>query len=172
MVGCPHGAKNTLVKNYLWFAERARREGDAGAHGGRHPAARRGRRLGRLRGHDRALGRVAAPRPPRADRARGVVVAAGALGHQPAARSVPAQRLAAEHLATASASSCARTREAILAVTLPEGAPRRDARVAITGSIYPDPDTHIETVVYGDAGDAMRLLFTLLVGDGTRSRGR
>ena len=23
MVGCPHGAKNTLVKNYLWFAERA-----------------------------------------------------------------------------------------------------------------------------------------------------
>ncbi|MGZ8649503.1 MAG: cholesterol oxidase, partial [Solirubrobacteraceae bacterium] len=23
MVGCPHGAKNTLVKNYLWLAERA-----------------------------------------------------------------------------------------------------------------------------------------------------
>src|SRR5439155_19909449 len=23
MVGCPHNAKNTLVKNYLWFAERA-----------------------------------------------------------------------------------------------------------------------------------------------------
>jgi cholesterol oxidase len=23
MVGCPYGAKNTLVKNYLWFAERA-----------------------------------------------------------------------------------------------------------------------------------------------------
>src|SRR6201999_1116406 len=22
MVGCPHGAKNTLVKNYLWLAER------------------------------------------------------------------------------------------------------------------------------------------------------
>ena len=22
MVGCRHGAKNTLVKNYLWFAER------------------------------------------------------------------------------------------------------------------------------------------------------
>ena len=21
MVGCPHGAKNTLVKNYLWLAE-------------------------------------------------------------------------------------------------------------------------------------------------------
>ncbi len=23
MVGCPHNAKNTLVKNYLWLAERA-----------------------------------------------------------------------------------------------------------------------------------------------------
>ena len=23
MIGCPHGAKNTLVKNYLWLAERA-----------------------------------------------------------------------------------------------------------------------------------------------------
>ena len=23
MVGCPHGAKNTLVKNYLYLAERA-----------------------------------------------------------------------------------------------------------------------------------------------------
>ena len=43
--------------------------------------------------------------------------------------------------------------EAILAVTLPEGAPDVIRRVAITGSIYPDPHTHIETVVYGDAGD-------------------
>ena len=41
-------------------------------------------------------------------------------------------------------------------------------RVAITGSIYPDPDTHIETVVYGDAGDGLSFLFTLLTGDGTR----
>ena len=41
-------------------------------------------------------------------------------------------------------------------------------RVAITSSIYPDPNTHIETVTYGDDGDSMRLLYTLLVGDGTR----
>ena len=27
MVGCPHGAKNTLVKNYLWLAEQPRRRG-------------------------------------------------------------------------------------------------------------------------------------------------
>jgi cholesterol oxidase len=58
--------------------------------------------------------------------------------------------------------------EAILAVTLPKGAPDIQKRVAITGSIYPDPDTHIETVVYGDAADSMSSLYTVLVGDGTR----
>jgi cholesterol oxidase len=41
-------------------------------------------------------------------------------------------------------------------------------RVAISGSIYPDPDTHIETVSYGEAGDSISFLYTLLVGDGTR----
>ena len=30
------------------------------------------------------------------------------------------------------------------------------------------PDTHIETATYGDAGDSMSLLYTLMVGDGTR----
>jgi len=57
--------------------------------------------------------------------------------------------------------------EAILAVTLPEGAPDIQRRVAITGSIYPDPATHIETVVYGDAADSISALFTLLTGAGT-----
>jgi cholesterol oxidase len=59
--------------------------------------------------------------------------------------------------------------EAILAVTLPEGAAGDlTRRVAITSSIYPDPVTHIETVSYGHAGDAISLLYTALVGDGTR----
>ena len=43
MVGCPHGAKNTLVKNYLWLAERRGVDGDARPHGRRHPTARRAR---------------------------------------------------------------------------------------------------------------------------------
>ena len=52
---------------------------------------------------------------------------------------------------------------------MPDGLSRRpDRRVAITSSIYPDPHTHIETVTYGEAGDSMSLLNTLLVGDGTR----
>ena len=57
----------------------------------------------------------------------------------------------------------------ILAVTVPEDYPDDlTKRVAITSSIYPDADTHIETVTYGKAGDSMSLLYTLMVGDGTR----
>ena len=40
--------------------------------------------------------------------------------------------------------------------------------VAITSSIYPDPDTHIEVVTYGQAGDAMSGTFTAMVGAGTK----
>ena len=59
--------------------------------------------------------------------------------------------------------------ESILMVTVPEDYPDDlIKRVAITSSIYPDPNTHIETVTYGDDGDSMHRLYTLLVGDGTR----
>jgi len=54
-------------------------------------------------------------------------------------------------------------------VTLPKDTklePWRD--VAISASIHPRADTHIEFVTYGPKGDFMSSLFTLLVGDGTR----
>ena len=61
MVGCRYNAKNTLVKNYLWFAEKLGVEILARAHGHRRPPARGGPgRLRRLRGDQRALRRVAA----------------------------------------------------------------------------------------------------------------
>jgi cholesterol oxidase len=120
MVGCPHGAKNTLVKNYLWFAERD-----------------------------------------------GVtVMAAGALGTN---RLLAACKLngSLPELSPRLGELVRTNSEAILAVTLPEASPEVIHRVAITGSIYPDPNTHIETVVYGDAGDGVSGLFTLLTGAGT-----
>lgn len=43
--------------------------------------------------------------------------------------------------------------------------------IAITSSIYPDPDTHIEPVTYGRGADSQSLLFMLLTergGKGTR----
>jgi hypothetical protein len=44
--------------------------------------------------------------------------------------------------------------ESILTVTVPEDYPDElIKRVAISSSIYPDPNTHIETVTYGYDGD-------------------
>ncbi len=165
MVGCPHGAKNTLVKNYLWFAERAgvdvmpeRTVVDIkplGALDGSDGYAVTTERSGAWVRRDR-----------RTQTARGVVVAAGALGTN---RLLAACRLngSLPRISHRLGELVRTNSEAILAVTLPADAPEITHRVAITGSIYPNPDTHIETVVYGDAGDGVSGLFTLLTGDGT-----
>ncbi len=59
--------------------------------------------------------------------------------------------------------------ESILAVTVPpEHAKGLGNRVAITSSIYPDADTHIETCVFAEAGGANKALMALLTPDGTR----
>ncbi len=167
MVGCMHGAKNTLVKNYLWFAERlgarvmpertvvdVRPLGASdGSEGYEVESVRSGAWLRRER---------------RVQRARGVVVAAGPLGTN---RLLQKCRLEGSLPALSSRlGELVRTNsESILTVTVPEDYPENlIERVAITSSIYPDPNTHIETVTYGDDGDSMRLLYTLLTGDGTR----
>ncbi len=167
MIGCRHGAKNTLVKNYLYLAEKRGTEvmpertvidirpiGPAdGSEGYEVESVRSGAWLNKER---------------RVQRARGVIVSAGALGTNKLLQrcrlkgSLPriSDRLG-ELVRTNS--------ESILTVTVPEDY-HEDLikRVAITSSIYPDPDTHIETVTYGDGGDSMRILYTLMVGDGTR----
>ncbi len=53
-------------------------------------------------------------------------------------------------------------------MTAPDDAHDFSRSVAITSSIYPDPDTHIEVVTYGRAGDAISRLFTTMTGPGTR----
>ena len=68
------GAKNTLVKNYLWFAERNGTEILAGADGGRHPrrcraAATRSSPSARARGCARTAARTR-PRASSSPRAR------------------------------------------------------------------------------------------------------
>lgn len=54
-----------------------------------------------------------------------------------------------------------------MAVTAPESLDFSDS-VAITSSIYPDPETHVEVVTYGKGADSMSTLFTLMTGEGTR----
>ncbi len=166
MIGCPHGAKNTLVKNYLWLAERA------GADVLPERLATSVRPLGAADGSEGYEVTTEHPgawvrRRRRTFTARGVVFAAGPLGTN---KLLAACRLhgSLPRLSDRVGELVRTNSEAILAVTLPPDAPDIQRRVAITGSIYPDPDTHMETVVYGDAADSMSALFTVLVGDGTR----
>ena len=58
--------------------------------------------------------------------------------------------------------------ESIQAVTAPDDSRDFSRSVAITSSIYPDPDTHIEVVTYGREADLMSTLFTALTGGGTQ----
>jgi cholesterol oxidase len=167
MVGCPHGAKNTLVKNYLYFAERlgarvmpertvvdVRPRGAAdGSDGYEVESVRSGAWLRKDR---------------RVDLARGVVVAAGPLGTNKLLQRCRL-RGSLPRISPRLGELVRTNSESILSVTVPASYPDNlIRRVAISSSIYPDADTHIETVTYGDAGDSMHRLYTLLVGDGTR----
>jgi len=167
MVGCPHGAKNTLVKNYLWLAEQRGVEVQAertvtdirplGAADGSDGYAVTSERSGMLRGRRR-----------RTLKARGVIVAAGALGTN---KLLQRCRLGSSlpKISPRLGELVRTNSESLLSVRVPADYPEDlSRRVAITSSIYPDPHTHIETVTYGKAGDSMSTLNTLLVGDGTR----
>jgi cholesterol oxidase len=167
MVGCPHGAKNTLVKNYLWLAERrgvkiepermVTEVRPLGAADGSEGYAITSERSGFLPG-----------RGKRTIRARGVIFAAGPLGTN---KLMQRCRLggALPKISNRLGELVRTNSEMILAVTVPDDYPEDlTRRVAITSSIYPDAHTHIETVTYGHAGDSMNTLYTLLVGDGTK----
>lgn len=166
MVGCRHNAKNTLVKNYLHFAER------------RGVEILPERTVVDIRPRDAADGSdgytVTHERSGawvRRDRqrlsARGVVVAAGPLGTNKLLfscklrGSLPRVSDRLGHLVRTNS-------ESILAVTAPDDARDFTRAVAITSSIYPDPDTHIEPVTYGRGADSQSLLFSLMTEAGTR----
>ncbi len=168
MVGCPHGAKNTLVKNYLWFAQQR------GADVLPEREVVDIRPIGAADGSDGY--RVVTEHPGawlrkrrREFTARGVIVAAGALGTN---RLLQRCRLGGSlPRVSKRLGELVRTNsEAILAVTVPRDYPDDlTKRIAITSSIYPDADTHIETCVYGHAGGAIQSMYTMLVGQGTRT---
>lgn len=167
MVGCRVGAKNTLVKNYLWFAEK---------RGVEIIPEREVTDIRPLGATDGADGYAVITQHPgawlrkrhRQFTAHGVVIAAGALG----TNTLLAQCKHAGSLPALSNRLGALVRtnsESVLAVKLPAStklAPWHD--VAISASIYPRADTHIEFVTYGQKGDLMAGLFTMIVGEGTR----
>jgi len=152
MVGCRHGAKNTLDRNYLHLAERLgavvlpEREATlvTRSHKGWEVRAER---PGRRRGE------------PERFRAGQVVLAAGVLGTVSLLlRSGLGGPLVGERVRTNS--------EAIVGATADSGKVDYSTGVAITSSIHPDPRTHVEPVRYPRGSNAMGLLGTVLVDGG------
>jgi cholesterol oxidase len=166
MIGCRHGAKNTLVKNYLWFAEKL---------GVEVRPERQVTEIRPLRSEDGSDGyRITTQRSGailHRDRqeitARGVVVSAGAIGTNQLlanCRHSGALPRISDRLGHVVRSNS----ESIQAVTVPGGEYDFSRSIAITSSIYPDPDTHIEVVTYGEGGTILSRLFTIATGNGTR----
>jgi cholesterol oxidase len=164
MTGCRHGAKNTLLKNYLYLAER----------GGVQV-----RPLTTVTGiRPRADGRyeVTAERAGTWVRKRRkvfiaseVVLAAGTMGTQRLLHSMRDKG----HLPNLSPRLGELTRsnsEAIIGARTFRRNVDFSRGVAITSSFYPDDQTHIEPVRYGRGSNAMGLLTTVLADGDGRSR--
>ncbi|MEU3473641.1 GMC family oxidoreductase [Rhodococcus sp. NPDC006774] len=155
MTGCRVGAKNTLVKNYLYLAEHA------GAHvlplttvvdvrpnGGGYDVVTR-RTGGKLRRKEKTI---------TADQ---VIFSAGTYGTQKlmlAAKEKGSLPRLSERIG-----SLVRTNsEAVLAATARGREVDYHEGVAITSSFHPDDHTHIEPVRYGKGSNAIGLLQTVL----------
>jgi cholesterol oxidase len=170
MVGCRYGAKNTLVKNYLWFAERhgvtilpernaidvRPLDGSSGATGYEVTHVRSG-----------SFGRRSAQKL----RARSVIFSAGALGTN---RLLARCKLngSLPRISDRLGYAVRTNSESIMAVLGPEGhTPDFTDSVAITSSIHTDANTHVEVVTYGRGADSQSMLWNLMVeagGRGTR----
>jgi cholesterol oxidase len=159
MTGCRHGAKNTLLKNYLYLAEQA------GADIHERTSVTRLRPLpdGRWAVDTVRTGAWFARRTARTFTADQVVLAAGALGTQRVLHRSRDEGLLPG--LSPRLGELTRTNSEALVGALSLRRPDRDLSqgVAITSSFYPEPRTHVEPVRYGKGSNAMGLLATLQV---------
>lgn len=165
MVGCRVGAVNSLVKNYLWFAEKR------GAQILAEHVVVDVRPIGRADGSDGYLVTTQRPgtwhsRDRRSHTARGVVFAGGALGTNELLANC--KHGGSLPLISDRLGELVRTNsESVLNVRLPEDRKTWND-VTASSSVHIDKDTHIEFLTYGRNADFLSLLCTLLVGKGSR----
>ncbi len=157
MTGCRVGAKNTLVKNYLYLAEQAgARIAAMTTVDAVRPASGGGYQVDLSRTGGRGKG------SRKTVSAEQVVFAAGAMGTQRLLLKMrdeghlPGLSDRLGHLFRTNS-------EALLGVEGSDASIDHTRGVAITSSFYPDHETHVEPVRYAKGANAMLLLGTLLV---------
>lgn len=159
MVGCNAGGKNSLDRNYLWLAERLGAEIHPMTLVTRlEPLAGGGYRL-ISRPSDRRMGRK------KSWSARGVVVAAGALGTNRLLLQCKKQGWL-PNLSDRLGHTARTNSEILLGVTASDPQARYCDGISITSSLFVDETTHIEPVRYPEGSDAMFALSTLLTDGG------
>ncbi|MER5971624.1 GMC family oxidoreductase [Streptomyces sp. NPDC002055] len=173
MTGCRHGAKNTLNENYLYLAEKAgatvhpmttvlavREDGEGGYLVSTVPTDRKRKRGTRVR----------------TLRAGQVVIAAGTYGTQTLLHTMQDKGLLPRiserlgHLTRTNSEAVVGAMTDDRRYRRKTGEPRTDFTrgVAITSSIHPDENTHIEPVRYGKGSNSMGALTVLQVPHGGR----
>ncbi len=164
MTGCRHNAKNTLVKNYLYLAEKA----GATVYPlvtvvAVRPLGQGGYAVDTVR-----TGAWRAQRTARSFTAAQVVFAAGTWGTQQLLHKMKAAGLLPGISGTLGAATRTNSEALGGAVAKLRDRERLDFTrgVAITSSIHPDSRTHIEPVRYGRGSNAMGLLSTVMTDGG------
>ena len=163
MMGCRHGAKNTLDQNYLYLAEK---------HGAQVFAETRVVDVKPLDGmadgsHGYEVSTVKSTahfnRQPRSFTCRGVVFAASSLGtmellfHLKERASLPA-------ISDQLGRRVRTNSESLIGIRVPGSSEDLSKGVAIGSGVYIDEHTHIEAVRYPDGSDTMGMLATILTG--------
>lgn len=165
MVGCRVGAVNSLPKNYLWFAQK-RGVQILAEHEVMTVAP-----LGAADGSDgyRVTIRPAGAglrRPSRILTTRGVVFAGGTLGTNELLANCK-HRGTLPRISDRLGELVRTNSESILTVRLPEDRQTWND-VTASSSVHVDQHTHIEFLTYGRHADILSLLYTVMVGDGSR----
>ncbi len=160
MVGCRHNAKNTLDKNYLYFAEKlgvrifpeTQVQDVCELPGGGYEVSTR-----------KITDWIFKRR--RTFRVRGVVFSGGVLGTVPLLLQCK-ERGSLARLSDALGTYVRTNSEALVGSTSRRGDVDYSRGIAIASGFWPTDDTHIEMVRYGRGQDFMSLLCTVLVGGG------
>jgi len=164
MTGCRHNAKNTLVKNYLYLAEKA----GAIVHPQTTAIAVRPMSGGGYAVDTVRTGAWRTGRTARSFTAEQVVFAAGTWGTQELLHRMKAAGLLPE--ISARLGVLTRTNSEALGGALTKLRSRKEHNftrgVAITSSIHPDEYTHVEPVRYGKGSNVMGLLSTVMTDGG------
>jgi cholesterol oxidase len=151
MTGCRHDAKNTLLKNYLYLAEKVGTQIFAGETV-----------VGLEQTTDgwKVTTRVSTGFRTRTRSAREVIVAAGTYNTQRLLHQVKATTLQAisDRLGYLSRTNS----ESLVGSIMPTTQTDYTQGVAITSSFHPDDVTHVEPVRYGRGSNSMGLLQTLM----------